>query len=410
METRARRVASWSISSGLHATVLAVLVLASLRGLSDAPPGERLFAVVTIPPRPEPTVADVIADNQRRDEADRAEDRLAVPGLDIDISRIRARQDALFPLLTDGLPKLVPSRGRAALGRESLIWFVPDVPGASGMPPLRLNDAEVTRIVDRAWSRRDRWPSFAEIATLVSEHDPDAGSAAELVRTHVHRNLLQPYSAGVPPDKGFWALLNLAVDQQPIIRFVERFAAQHPGSRVATELLFFLDQLAEANRTTLLMLLVTEPGRDLILTRDLAPDAYELALAVRDRYIGILRSRQLDSRAGIDEVYDEVRIHLLRTILETTPDGYGAADARYLLGRIYWDQKRFADAMDWWRAIQPDSRGLYAPFYERIVPQLLAPPPDINATINAALGAERLAWRLSSTARLKQFGYTPSDY
>jgi hypothetical protein len=410
MEIRSRRITSLSLSSGLHATLLAVLVFGSLKGLSETTPVERVVGVVTLPPAPEPTVADVIADNQQLDEAHRGEDALGIPGLEIDISRIRARQHELFPLLTEGLPELVSAQRRTVSGREALIWFTPGMPGESGLPPLLLTDAELNRIVDAAWSRRERWQTFVEIATLVSEHDPDVGRAADLVRAHVDRNLLQQYNRRHPPDEQFWVLLYLAVDQQPIIRFVERFVREHPGSRVATELLFFLDELTEANLSTLVMLAITDPASELTLTRDLDPKAYELVLAIHGHYGRILRSRQLDSPARIQELYDDIRIHLLTTILETTPDGYGAADARYLLGRIYWNQDRVAEAMDWWRGIQPDVRGMYASFYSRIVSVVMAPSAITNARINAALGAARLEWRRSSTARLKQFGHTPSDF
>jgi hypothetical protein len=410
MEIRSRRITSLSLSSGLHATLLAVLVFGSLKGLSETTPGEHVVGVVTLPSEPRPTVADVIAENQQLDEAHRNDDALGIPGLEIDISRIRARQHELFPLLTEGLPELVSAQRRTVSGREALIWFTPSLPGESGSPPLLLTDAELNRIVDDAWSRRERWQSFVEIATLVSAHDPDVGRAVDLVRAHVDRNLLQPYNRRHPPDEQFWLMLYLAVDQAPIIRFVEGFVREHPGSRVATELLFLLEELTEANLATLVMLAVADPASELTLTRDLDPEAYELVLEIHRHYGGLLRSRQLDSPARIHGLYDDIRIHLLTTILEMTPDGYGAADARYLLGRIYWNQNRFAEAMDWWRGIQPDTRGMYASVYSRIVPAVVAPSTTTNARINAALGAARLAWRRSSTARLEQFGHTPGDF
>jgi hypothetical protein len=244
----------------------------------------------------------------------------------------------------------------------------------------------------------------------VSEHDPDAGRAADLVRTHIDRNLLQPYQLTRHADAQFWVLLHLAVDQEPVVRFVERFVRDHPGSRVATELLFLLDELTMANQITLFTLLVTEPERDLTTTHASDPRAYDLAVAIHRRYVGLLRERQLDSPEGIQRTYDDIRTRILTTIIQTSPDGYGAADARYLLGRIYWSQERRADAMETWRAIQPDNRRVYAPFYERVRPEVLSPSPLTMGRISAVLGAEYGAWRRSSEARLRQFGYSVGDF
>jgi hypothetical protein len=410
METRSRRIVSLSLSSGLHAALVAALVFSLVRGLPVMAPGERIVAVVELPPLPEPTVADVIADNQQRDAADQGEETLALPAGEIDISRIRARQDALFPLLTEGLPDLTSARGRTGTREGALAWYVPEAAGKAETRALSLTDAELNRLVDKSWSRLERWRSFAEIATLVSEHDPNAGRAADLVRTHIDRNLLQPYQLTRHADAQFWVLLHLAVDQEPVIRFVERFVRDHPGSRVATELLFFLDELVMANHTTLFTLLVTEPERDLTTTRAADPQAYDLAVAIHRRYVGLLRERQLDSPEGIGRTYDDIRTRILTTIIQTTPDGYGAADARYLLGRILWNQERRAEAMETWRAIQPDDRGVYASFYERIRPEVLSPSPLTMGRISAALGAEYGAWRKSSEARLRQFGYTSGDF
>jgi hypothetical protein len=53
---------------------------------------------------------------------------------------------------------------------------------------------------------------------------------------------------------------------------------------------------------------------------------------------------------------------------------------------------------------------VYASFYERIRPEVLSPSPLTMGRISAALGAEYGAWRKSSEARLRQFGYTSGDF
>jgi hypothetical protein len=407
MTLLARRIVSLAISGALHAALLALLMLAPLPGRGGVPADDQVtVAVLGFPEPGEPSAAEAITEGQELADTIPDAEALRIPGFVLDVAKIRERQDALFPFLTEDLTAVNNLRASLAARSATLTWLSPELPRSrSGLPPLALSDMDLWHLVDEAWSRRERWQNFVKIATLVTEHDPDEGRAPELLRTHLDQNLLQPYYDAETRDPRFWVMLNLAADHAPILRFVSRFVREHPSTRSSTELLFLLDEFAQASRDALLMLMSTEPDRDLRLTRVADPAAYALALAVGDRYRTWLRERNLDATAEIRQHYDGVRLKILTTIIETTPGGYGAADARFLAGRIMWDQNNVADAMRWWREITTDERRMYAPIYTDVLEVVRSSSTSKASRISALLGADYRRWLEFSERRLGEFGY-----
>jgi hypothetical protein len=380
--------------------------------VSDQTSKEVTIAVMTVRVPREPAAAAAIADAERAagDPIERAP--LAVAGLEIDIARVKSRQAALFPFLTEPLTALDQARAAAERRAATLVWVTPSasVPRGPRLPPLTITDAQLSRLVDVAWSRRERWGNFIGIARRVTQHDPDEGRAPELLQRYLAQNLLQPYYETATPDPQFWVMLGLAADHAPGFRFVSRFVQEYPSSRSSTELLFLLDELAQASRDALLILMATEPNRDLHLTRLANPEAYALAVAIKDDYGRRLPGRQVERTRAIQHHYDAVRLRILTTIVDTSPGGYGAADARFLIGRILWDGNNTADAMRWWRAMRPDGRGAYAEASARIVQELQAPTATTAARISAILGAEHGRWLESARRRLAEFGYAVDTF
>lgn len=407
-----RRLVSLALSAALHAALLLVVTFVPPPAGAGSEGDLVTVAVVTLPEPGAPTAADAITEGEALADAIGEPEPLRLPGVELDVAKVRERQDALFPFLTDDLSAVDELRAAAAAHASTLSWLTPARPERpqSGLPPLVLSDQEFRDLVDAAWSRRERWGNFVAIATLVAEHDPDEGRAPELLRTHLDQNLLQPYYDAETRDPRFWVMLNLAADHAPILRFVTRFAREHPSTRATTELLFLLDELAQASRDALLMLLSTEPERDLLLTRTADRAAFELALTIRHRYRALLRDRHLEGTDAIRREYDAIRLRILQTIVETTPAGYGAADARFLAGRILWDQNNVADALRWWRDITPDSRGMYAPVYTGVLDAIRAPGTGKAARISALLGADYRNWLEFSKRRLAEFGYTVDGF
>jgi hypothetical protein len=333
---------------------------------------------------------------------------LELAGLRFRLDRIRARQESLFPFLTADLSflarleKTIRSATRAFVNPHSRGRRLDPL-----RPPLALSAAALQAIVDRAWSRQDRWRSFGEIAALVRAHDPDEGDVPRILRRYLDENVLQPYYDGRGRDPRFWVMLGLSADHIEFIDFVNSYARRYPSSRTTTELLFLLDELVQGSRDALLTLLATDPHRDLEYTRSIDRDAHELALAIRRYYVAWLKTRGLDSPDTIRMQYDQLRLRLLSTVIESTPDGYRSADARFLAGEIFFRQGSPGEARRWWQAITPDPGDAYFEAYSELLQEIQTPlPTGFVAKVIAILSGEHGRWIERSRLRLRRFGYT----
>ena len=330
---------------------------------------------------------------------------LTLDGLEVDIEKISRQRDTLFPFVTAALPFLDEVRERVEPRADRLVNPLGRERKASKYPALALAPDELQRLVDSAWSRRTRWQSFSQIATLIGRHDPDSGDAAALVREHLDQNLLQPYFDSTRRDPRFWVMLALAADHAPFIDFVSAFAREHPSSRTTTELLFMLDEFAQASRDAMLMLLSTDPRAQLGDTFAADSEAFALAEWVYRRYGEWAQREGLSRTDAVRARFDDVRIGILRTIVASTPDGYGASDARYLLGLIHWDRNDVQGALRWWGDLPPDMRDGYREAADAITRELSRAGGGSAAAVSSVLGSEYRRWLTYSAARLGHFGY-----
>jgi hypothetical protein len=260
-------------------------------------------------------------------------------------------------------------------------------------------------IVDRAWSRRDRWSNFTEIAKLLRSHDPQEGAAHLLLRQYLDQNLLQPYYDTRTRDPRFWVMLGLAADHAKLVEFIAGFVRDHPSSRTTTELLFMLDEFVQASRDTLLMLQSTDVNLELNDTQRASRRAYQIALRVSNQYDARARDRGLRDTKSIRSYFDDIRLRILATITESTPAGYGESDARFLAGRILWDQNKPTAAFEEWSALGPDGRNVYKTATTEIIRELAIRDEGTAAQISRILGNEYRRWLDYSEARLREFGY-----
>src|SRR5207249_890152 len=123
---------------------------------------------------------------------------IALPGFAVNVSKIAERAPLLFPFVTPGL-----SLQRFAIAPEREVretFHDPFAPpreirskDARARPPLALSDAALQSVIDRAWSRRDRWTPFQQIVKLATAHSPDAGKLPALLHAYHRQNGLQPY-------------------------------------------------------------------------------------------------------------------------------------------------------------------------------------------------------------------------
>jgi hypothetical protein len=381
-----RREAGLLLSALLHGSLIV--------GIIGWPaPSSRSRRVLA--PRDEPVQIEIVDLSELRDHA-----------FDFDIEKIGARIDRLFPFTG---PVSFSSITRASRDGGDAGAFVMDSHVAATLPALTLTSLEMQAELDASWSRRQRWDAFQRIRDLVLRFDPQQGDLPLLLRRYVQDNLLQPFNASQNPEPKVWALLSIAADHSEFAQFITSFVERVPYSKATTELLFLLDKLVQANLQTALNLFTLDTSNGMEWTKRLSPKGAEMLGALKRHQERALTNRGVGDESAIAHVYDEVRIGILEHLVRTTPQGYRINDARFLIGEIYWQQGRRADARAVWAAIDPDSSDDYFVVYSEVRANLTAETIS-RAPIDIALNAHTRRWFHASTQRLRQFGFRSDTF
>jgi hypothetical protein len=279
-------------------------------------------------------------------------------------------------------------------------------------------------VTDRSWSRRDRWQAFAEEAALARGHNGDTGALPALLRQYEQQNALQIYSDRASHEARLWAELDVAADHVDFIGFIRQFAAAHPRTKTTTELLFLMDDLIQSSGRILHTLFDTDTDAGLELTRATNPAAARLIVSLKGHYHEAL-SRRLRDGEATDDYFNRVRLTVLQGIVRASPGGYRANDARFLIGQIYWESRKFADAVSWWQQIAR-TPGLpvddcYGDTYGEILdalaahdlakePDALKPGGPLAGEINRVLTHANVQWATAARQRLEKFGYRGNTF
>ena len=336
-----------------------------------------------------------------------------LPGFDFDAGKVIARAGSLFPFVTRR-SFVDHAVGRSRTTRARLAWAgleaAPEMPPIA--PELVLSDASIQKIVDAAWSRRERWSAFHRIESLANRYDADAGSLPPLLRLYEVQNGLQPYADQTARDPRLWVELGLAADHADFLDFISRFSVSHPGTKARVDVLFLLDKIAQASFDALVTLLDVVPDEDLQWTRQQNAQAFDAILGIQRYYVLQLQKRDLGSRRALAAYYDDLRLRILEEIVETTPGGYRTNDARYLAGEILWKQGNTREAATAWaRLAEPDARDEFAAECSELKTIVEASASRIDPlVVDRILRAERGRWLSMSATRLHQFGYHFDTY
>ena len=398
---RPATAAAGSVSAHAAIALVTTLIL-----LMPAPPPRAVEPAMTevahleLSPAPDPPIA--------VDEPVKPEDMSGydISGLPFDMMKIASRRQSLFPFLTHDFAFL---ESAAADARKSTTDVANPMTTAASDPPLSLAPAARQQLVDESFARRDRWIRFGTIARLIETHDANRGDAATLVREYLDQNILQPYCHGRTKDGQFWALLENAADHADFLEFIRDYAKRHPASRTTTELLFFVDELAQASREAALTVSGTVIHRDLLRTAVESPPAARLAADIDRSLRDSLAARGL-TLADMPEAYDSFRLRLFATVVETTPGGYREADARFLAGQIFFMRRDTDQALEWWKPMRPVEGDSYAPAAREIADAIRGHDRLDAAAIGTILSRERARWNVTSYGRLRQFGYRCDTY
>ena len=370
------------ISATLHGLVMALLA--------------RPATLQRNPPETDSTV-----DILRVDIADLAD--AADQTFNFDLEKIITRGRSLFPFTQEGLLQAqISKRPQTESSDRSASAFVPQ--SSFTRPPLDLTNDRLQELLDKSWSRRDRWDAFEPIAEVASHHHPELGDLSLLLRGYVDQNSLQPFTASWNPEGKVWALLSIAADHVDFVEYISRFIAQHPSSRSSTELLFLLDKVVQANLEALVALLKTDPLTDLRWTTEVNPRAAEVLTALRLYHQTTLGRRGLWGIDAIAARYSYVRVAILQHLIRTTPHRYRLSDALFLLGEIHWRHGRFSDATLSWQKMVPHSSDTHFAASSE-VRQAIATGTADRERIDAALDRDKDRWLDASLVRLRRFGY-----
>ena len=237
-----------------------------------------------------------------------------------------------------------------------------------------------------------------------------------MLHAYVEQNWLQPYVDTTIRDPRLWTELGLAADHVGFIGFISRYASEHPSTKATTELLFLLDKVAQASRDALATLVDTDPTEYLRWTQRANGEAYNLIVELRRHYARQLERKGLTSSEAVTAYYDNVRLTILSGILRTTPRGYRASDARFLIGAIYWKQHKAQDALQSWRDMTIDKTDSYVTAYSAILSAINSAgaeaggdgkqvDPVLSRQLDSALNAEHGRWLMFSFDRLEHFGH-----
>jgi hypothetical protein len=331
-----------------------------------------------------------------------------------DASKLVQRAAVLFPFLSPGI-----SLDHFAIhpGGERVLVYERPAHAARGrvLRPLEMSERAIQALTDRTWSRRERWDAFQPIAQLATQYSAADGAMPVVFQRYTDQNALQPYRDMAIRDPRLWAQLGLAADHVSFIAFIRTYTAAHPGTRGSIELLFLLDRMAEASEDALQTLLDCNPEEDLQWTRSTNRDAYRLALQLRTYYRAQMSRLGIASKAALARHYAGVRLAILDGILRTTPDGYRAGDARFLMGAIQWRQGHPSDALDTWRGIAVVAGDSYSAAIGQLVTALRAGEASHDGAqlarqIDRVLKYDFGRWWDLSYDRLQRFGYRFDTY
>jgi hypothetical protein len=418
------RFAGFASSATLHILALLLLVRVMTAPRNAVTPHQPVHSMSTfiVGPTEDSQYAGIKPTEAAREDwtlpPDAGASEISLGDFRINVAKIADHAQVLFPFVMPGIALdhfgVTPQRTLA----ESLANpFAPPAANAAAGDrhrPLVLNDSALQALVDKSWSRRDRWTVFQPIARLIEQSGADAGTLPKLLQLYREENWPQPYSDRNIRDPRLWVELELAADHVNFIGLISRYASAHPSTRATTELLLLLDDLAQASQDAFATLMKTDPNEQLDWTRSKNRAAFELVVRLRRYYSSVLERKGLQDVKDLVGHFDTVRLGILSGIVRTTPDGYRLNDARFLIGAIYWRQGKLREALDWWRPMTLDPTYRYADAHRdilRAVSAVDAGASDeqiertVGDRVHRALDAERGRWLMFSFDRLRQFGY-----
>ena len=177
------RIVAFALSLALHLLLaLATLRHAPLPTRPPSPSPARPAITFFVPPADDEKFPGVkpleTVDENTGPARTRRAPRLTLDQFTFNVAKVADRAHVLFPFLTPGISwdhlPLVPETNRQK-SLENPFKRTASAKKREPANPLVLEGLALQAMVDKAWSRRDRWKAFQPIISLADGHDADVG-------------------------------------------------------------------------------------------------------------------------------------------------------------------------------------------------------------------------------------------
>src|SRR5262245_40561518 len=213
----ARRLIAHVASGLLHVTAVATAAWSSSHTTRHAAPDVALPRAMTVfvVPREDgsasPGLNPIDPAAQELMRRNRGSATVALPTFIVNIEKIGDRASLLFPFLTPGLAlehfAIVPPDQSREMFHDPFAPAHALSKSARRLPALAMADRAVQGLIDRTWSRRDRWTPFQEVLKLADTYNANAGKLPYLLHAYQRQNGLQLYVDSSIRDPRLWTEL-----------------------------------------------------------------------------------------------------------------------------------------------------------------------------------------------------------
>ena len=179
-----RHVNAFTASFSVHLFLLATLIWLSAaavhessRAVATATPHTALSPTLELPRSGDvataPPISITAAPATLAVPNETGSTEVRMPNFTFDFAKVKQRAAVLFPFLThefafDPIRQLAATRERTGLTNP----FAQVADDVTGKPPLAMSDRAMQALVDKTWSRRERWAPFQAIAAFAKTNHP----------------------------------------------------------------------------------------------------------------------------------------------------------------------------------------------------------------------------------------------
>src|SRR5262249_20398743 len=204
-----RRISAHIISAAIHGSVVALLVFESnakpmfaSRQTDGEAPRQSTPAVFVVPAAPNslPGLRPTEDTDDGTSERISGHPVLSIPGLTLNVRKVAARANLLFPVITPGLAleQFLPADFSDRPSLANPFSGSADADRAV-RAPLSADAQARQALVDRSWSRHERWNAFQALAPVIVRHSGNDGDLPRVLQMYFEQNGLQPFvDAGSP--------------------------------------------------------------------------------------------------------------------------------------------------------------------------------------------------------------------